>query len=107
MCTLHNFASKIEYYIEWGLAKFNDYLITNITNLKKYLEAPNDFFRIIENEDIEREEIQILKSIIKLKSFLKENDYDKIIEYAIDIFCFNYDFQIQKLIKEFPEDTKN
>lgn len=107
MCTLHNFPSKIEHCIEWGLAKFNDYFITNISNLKKYLEEPNDFFRIIENEDNESEQIQILKNIIKLISFLKENNYDKIIEYAIDTFCFNFDFQIQKLIKEFPEDTKN
>ena len=107
LCTLHNFPSKIEHCIEWGLAKFNDYFITNISNLKKYFDDPDDFFRIIGNEANENEQIDILKTIIKLKSILKENNYNKIIEYAIEIFCFNFNFQIKKLIKEFPENTRN
>ena len=107
LCTLHNFPSKIEHCIEWGLAKFNDYFITNISNLKKYFDDPDDFFRIIGNEESENEQIDILNTIIKLKSILKENDYNKIIEYAIEIFCFNFNFQIKKLIKEFPENTRN
>ena len=106
MCTLRNFPSKIEHCIEWGLSKFNDYFIINITNLKKFIDNPNDFYKNIKNED-RVEKSEILKSIIKLKSILKENNYDKIIEYAIEIFYNNFYFKIKDLIKEFPENTKN
>ena len=95
MYTLGNFSSKIELCIEWGLVKFIGYFINDISN---FIEDSTNFFKIIENKDNVFEKIQILKAIIKPKSILKENDYDKILEYSIEVFCNNFDFQIKKLI---------
>jgi len=107
LCTLRNFPSKIEHCIEWGLSKFNDYFINEISNFKKYIEEQDKFFTDLERAETDADKIEILKSTIQLKKILKENSYDKIIEYSIEIFCNDFDFQIQKLIKEIPKDSKN
>ena len=107
LCTLRNFPSKIEHCIEWGLNQFNELFTNRIEDLKRFLENKDEYFNYIEKEDTSAMIISKMKKIKKLLNIIEENNYDKIIEEAIQIFYENYIFQIQKLIEEYPKDCKN
>lgn len=63
MCTLRNFPSKIEHCIEWGLAKFNEFFVSPIEDLKNFLENKEQFFSVIQNEDTSTVIINKMKKI--------------------------------------------
>lgn len=107
LCTLRNFPSRIEHCIEWGLHKFNDFFNSPIEDLKKFLENKENFFKYLENEEMSSAIIYKLKHILKLLEIINENNFDKIIEEAIEIYCEYFIFQIKKLIEEFPSDHRN
>ena len=107
MCTLRNFPSKIEHCIEWGLDKFNEFFTSSIEDLKKFLENKESFFNIIQNEDTITVMIYKMKKIKKLLEIILENNYEKIIKEAIEIYYENFIFKIKKLIDEFPADHIN
>ena len=107
MCTLRNFPSKIEHCIEWGLNKFNIFFTSPVEDLKKFFENKNEFFNIIQNEESTDLMIKKMKEIKKLLEIIIENNFDKIIQNAIEIFYEEFNFQIQKLIDEFPHDHIN
>ena len=107
LCTLRNFPSKIEHCIEWGLDKFNEFFVLPIEDLKKFLENKEQFFSAIQNEDTNTVIINKMKKIKSLLEIIIENNFDKIIKEAIDIYHELFIFQIKKLIDEFPVDHTN
>jgi ubiquitin-activating enzyme E1 len=107
MCTLRNFPSKIEHCIEWGLNKFNDFFISPVEDLKKFLENKEEFFNYIEKEDTSDIIINKMKEIKKLLEIIIEDSFDKIIKNGIEVYFENYIFQIKKLIEDFPHDFTN
>lgn len=107
MCTLRNFPSKIEHCIEWGLNKFNIFFTSPVEDLKKFFENKNEFFNIIQNEETTDVMIKKMKQIKKLLEIINGNNFDKIIQNAVEIFYEEFNFQIQKLIDEFPPDHIN
>ena len=107
MCTLRNFPSKIEHCIEWSLDKFNEFFVSPIEDLRKFLENKEEFFNVIRSEDTNTIIINKMKKIKKLLEIIIENNYNKIIEEAIQYFHELFIFQIKKLIDEFPVDHTN
>ena len=107
MCTLRNFPSRIEHCIEWGLSKFNDFFYSRIEDLKKFLENKENYYSLMENEDTSTSMINKMKKIKKTLEIINENNFDKIIFEAVEIYYEYYIFQIQKLIEEFPIEHKN
>ena len=107
LCTLRNFPSKIEHCIEWGLDKFNEFFVLPIEDLKKFLENKEQFFSAIQNEDTNTVIINKMKKIKSLLEIIIENNFDKIIKEAMDIYHELFIFQIKKLIDEFPVDHTN
>ena len=107
MCTLRNFPSTIEHCIEWGLSKFNDFFSSPIEDLKKFLENKEEFYKLIENEETTSVMINKMKNTKKLLEIIVENNFEKILKDAIDIYHKNYIFQIKKLTEEFPADFIN
>lgn len=107
MCTLRNFPSKIEHCIEWGLAKFNEFFVSPIEDLKNFLENKEQFFSVIQNEDTSTVIINKMKKIKNLLEFILENNFDKIIKEAVELYHEHFIFQIKKLIDEFPIEHTN
>jgi len=107
LCTLRNFPSKIEHCIEWGLDKFNEFFVSPIEDLRKFLENKEEFFNIIQNEDTSTIIINKMKKIKKLLEIITENNFHKIIEEAVENFHELFIFQIKKLIEEFPINHTN
>ena len=107
MCTLRNFPSKIEHCIEWGLAKFNEFFVSPIEDLKNFLENKEQFFSVIQNEDTSTVIINKMKKIINLLEIILENNFDKIIKEAVELYHEHFIFQIKKLIDEFPIEHTN
>ena len=62
---------------------------------------------IIQNEVTTDVMIKKMKEIKKLLEIMNENNFDKIIQNAIEIFYEKFGFQIQKLINKFPSDHIN
>ncbi len=107
LCTLKNFPSKIEHCIEWALSKFNDFFTLPLEELKKYLDSKEDFYVYVQNEEITSIQISKLKGIKNLLELIKENNFEKILKQAVEIYNNNYDYNIELLLNEFPEDYKN
>ena len=107
LCTLKNFPSKIEHCIEWALSKFNDFFTLPLEELKKYLDSKEDFYAYVQNEEVTSIQISKLKGIKNLLELIKENNFEKILKQAVEIYNNNYDYNIELLLNEFPEDYKN
>ena len=107
LCTLRNFPSKIEHCIEWALDKFSEFFTIPIEEFQKFLEDKESFYDMIRKEGIASVQLNKLKEIKFLLDLIDENNFGKIIEKAVQIFYKNYDYNIQLLLKEFPEDFKN
>ena len=107
LCTLRNFPSKIEHCIEWSLSKFIEFFTIPIEELKKFLEDREDFYDMIRKEEITSVQINKLKETKNLLDLISQKNFGKIVEQAIEKFCYNYDYNIQILLNEFPEDYKN
>ena len=107
LCTLKNFPSKIEHCIEWALSMFNDFFSLPLKELKKYLNNKEDFYEYVENEESTTIKISKLKGIKNLLELIKENKFENILKQAVEIYNNNYDYNINLLMSEFPEDCKN
>ena len=107
LCTLKNFPSKIEHCIEWALSMFNDFFTLPVEELKKYLNNKEDFYQYVENEESTSIKISKLKGIKNLLELIKENKYENILKQAVELYNNNYDYNINLLMNEFPEDCKN
>ena len=107
MCTLRIFPSKIEHCIKWGLAKFNEFFVSTIEDLKNFLENKEQFFSVIQNEETSTVIINKMKKIKNLLEIILENNLDKIIKEAVELYHEHFIFQIKKLIDEFPIEHTN
>ena len=106
MCTLHNFPVLIEHCIEWGKELFNTYFTNNIIQLKNWAENKEKFYEKIKNEDL----LTQLESLLNIKNHLliiQDNNFDKIIELAVNKFTENFEHKINQLIIDYPEDLLN
>ena len=107
LCTLKNFPSKIEHCIEWALSKFIEFFTIPLEELKRFLDDKETFYKAIENEEITSIKINKLKEIRNLLELINENNFDKILKQAVEIYYKNYDYNINMLLLEFPADYKN
>ena len=99
MCTLHNFPSTIEHYIEWGRDLFNLYFNDYIIELKNFVENKEKFYEELSNKD---SLIQRLTNIKKLALIVESNDFDKCKEFAVKDYKELFANKINQLLKEFP-----
>ena len=99
MCTLHNFPSTIEHYIEWGRDLFNLYFNDYIIELKNFVENKEKFYEELSNKD---SLIQRLTNIKKLALIVESNDFDKYKEFAVKDYKELFVNKINQLLKEFP-----
>lgn len=107
MCTLHNFPSKIEHCIEWGLNKFTEFFTKPIEELKTFVTDKESYFNLISNEETTPVQISIMKETKNLLNIIEENSFDKIIKAAVYLYYDCFDYQINKLLFQFPKDYKN
>ena len=106
MCTLRNFPATIEHCIEWGRELFNLYFIDNIIELKNWAENKKQFYEKLKKED-SLTQLEILNNIKKHALIIQSNNFDKCIELAVKTFTENFDYKINQLLYEYPEDYLN
>ena len=102
MCTLRLFPSKIEHCIEWARDSFNGYFENIIIETKKFFIDKKSFIeKFNEEKNLER-----LTSIKVHIYFIIHKNLEKFVEYAMNIYTNNFDYNIRSLLISFPEDYK-
>ena len=100
MCTLKNFPTKIEHCIEFAKNVFNELFGQYIRDIKLVLDDEEQFKNII-NQINKSEELyltlEIYKNIIDILNYPTQYS---IIKFAIFIFIYYFDFNINLLLKE-------
>jgi ubiquitin-activating enzyme E1 len=107
MCTLHNFPATIEHCIEWGRNHFTESFTDIITDARKLIADPNQFYIDLKkdgNITYQLEKLNLIKKLIELS--LSQN-FEKCIEFAVEKFTEIFDHKIQQLLHNFPEDYTN
>ena len=107
MCTMHNFPAMIEHCIEWGRDHFNEYFTDVINDAKKLIESPDEFYNDLKKEGnvtLQLTKLSFVKDIVVLAA---ENNFDKVIEFAVKQYTENFDYRISQLLHNFPPDYKN
>ena len=107
MCTLRHFPSQISHCIEWSRDIFNDYFITTVNDIKNYFTNFEDFKENIKKEGSATQNLEKLDEEKKIIDFVINNDFDKVIEFAVKKYTDNFDWRIQQLLFNFPPDYKN
>ena len=107
MCTLRHFPSQITHCIEWSRDVFNDYFISTVNDMKNYFTNFNEYKETIKTEGSATQNIEKLNDQKKIINFVINNDFDKVIEYAVMKYTDNFDWRIQQLLYNFPPDHKN
>ena len=104
MCTLRLFPSNIEHCIEWAKDKFNEYFFDDIKNLKNFINNPKEYLNIIEDNEDKTEILSKIKILLEIKS---ENNIEKCVKLAENIFSEIFINDIEKIISMYPKDFKN
>ena len=107
MCTLRHFPSIITHCIEWSRDVFNAYFISTVNDIKNYFTNFETFKKNIEKEGSATQNLEKLLEEKIIIEFLINNDYNKLIEYAVKKYTDNFDYRIQQLLYNFPPDCKN
>ena len=107
MCTLRHFPSIITHCIEWSRDIFNAYFISTVNDIKNYFTNFETFKQNIEKEGSATQNLEKLLEEKIIIEFLINNDYNKLIEYAVKKYTDNFDYRIQQLLYNFPPDCKN
>ena len=107
MCTLRHFPSIITHCIEWSMHVFNDYFISTVNDIKNYFTDFEVFKEKIKKEGSATQNLEKLLEEKIIIEFLINNDYNKLIEYAVKKYTDNFDYRIQQLLYNFPPDYKN
>ena len=107
MCTLRHFPSIITHCIEWSRDVFNAYFISTVNDIKNYFTNFETFKQNIEKEGSATQNLEKLLEEKIIIEFLINNDYNKLIEYAVKKYTDNFDYRIQQLLYNFPPDCKN
>ena len=106
MCTLRHFPSIITHCIEWSRDVFNEYFISIVNDIKNYFTNFETFKDTLKKEGSATQNLEKLLEEKIIIEFLINNDYDKLIEYAVKKYTDNFDFRIQQLLYNFPPDYK-
>ena len=107
MCTLRHFPSQISHCIEWSRDVFNDYFITTVNDIKNYFTNFEDFKENIKKEGSATQNLEKLNEEKTIIDFVINDNFDKVIEYAVKKYTDNFDWRIQQLLYNFPPDYKN
>ena len=107
MCTLRHFPSIITHCIEWSRDVFNAYFISTVNDIKNYFTNFETFKQNIEKEGSATQNLEKLLEEKIIIEFLINNDYNKLIKYAVKKYTDNFDYRIQQLLYNFPPDCKN
>jgi ubiquitin-activating enzyme E1 len=107
MCTMHNFPAMIEHCIEWGRDHFNEYFTDVINDAKKLLENKDKFYDDLKKEGNTTLQLTKLKFIKEHVVLAAEKNIDKVIEFAVMQYTENFQYRIQQLLFNFPEDYTN
>ena len=107
MCTLKIFPNKIEHCIEYAKIIFTELFDLYIKDIKLIIEDENRFFNIL-NDEINNNDLYIKLEIYKYLYIIidKPNKY-LIIEFAIFIFKYYFEFNINNILKEQEIEFKN
>ena len=102
-CTLKNFPTKIEHCIEFSKNVFIEIFNQSIKNLKIILEDEEQFKSIL-NEITNSEELYLSLEIYKnFINIINNPSQYSIIKFAIFIFIYYFDYNINKLLKELKD----
>ena len=107
MCTLRHFPSQISHCIEWSRELFSDYFVSTVNDIKNYFTKFEDFKENIKKEGSATQNLEKLDEEKKIIDFVINNDFDKVIEFAVKKYTDNFDWRIQQLLYNFPPDYKN
>jgi ubiquitin-activating enzyme E1 len=107
LCTMHNFPAMIEHCIEWGRDHFNEYFTDVINDAKKLLENKDKFYSDLKKEGNTTLQLTKLKFIKEHVDLAAKQDIDKVIEFAVMQYTENFQYRIQQLLFNFPEDYTN
>ena len=107
MCTLRHFPSIITHCIEWSRDVFNDYFVSTVNDIKNYFTDFELFKKNIQSEGSPTQNLEKLLEEKIIIEILINNDFDKLIEYAVKKYTDNFDWRIQQLLYNFPPDSKN
>ena len=99
LCTMHNFPAMIEHCIEWGRDHFNEYFTDVINDAKKLLDLKKEG-----NTTLQLTKLKFIKEHVVLAA---EQNMDKVIEFAVMQYTENFQYRIQQLLFNFPEDYTN
>jgi ubiquitin-activating enzyme E1 len=86
---------------------FNDYFISTVNDIKNYFTDFEVFKEKIKKEGSATQNLEKLLEEKIIIEFLINNDYNKLIEYAVKKYTDNFDYRIQQLLYNFPPDCKN
>ena len=106
MCTLRHFPSQIEHCIEWSKELFNDCFISTINDIKNYFTDFELFKDNIKKEGSSTQILEKLEEEKKIINFVLNNDFDKVIQFALKKYTDNFDWKIQQLLFNFPPDYR-
>ena len=107
LCTMHNFPAMIEHCIEWGRDHFNEYFTDVINDAKKLLEDKDKFYSDLKKEGNTTLQLTKLKFIKEHVVLAATQNMDKVIEFAVMQYTENFQYRIQQLLFNFPEDYTN
>lgn len=100
MCTLKNFPTKIEHCIEFSKNVFNELFEQYIRDIKLILDDEKQFKNIL-NQINKPEELYLILEIYKnIIDIINNPTQYSIIKFAIFIFIYYFEFNINLLIKE-------
>ena len=102
MCTLRLFPSKIEHCIEWARDSFSGCFCNIISDTKEFFCDKNAFIEKY-NEGRNFDNLELIKEHIY---FVVNKNLEKIVEYAMNVYTNNFDYNIRSLLLSFPEDYK-
>ena len=106
MCTLRHFPSQITHCIEWSRDIFNDYFISTVNDIKNYFTNFEDYKENIIKEGSATQNLEKLIEEKYIINFIINNDFDKVIEFAVKKYTDNFDWRIQQLLYNFPPNYK-
>ena len=102
-CTLRYFPSRIEHCIEWARDAFEGYFSLYINDTKKFFVNNKELKEMF----YESKEINRLEAVKEYIFFIVNKNLEQLVEYSMKIYSNNFDFNIQSLLKSFPENYKS
>ena len=105
-CTLKSFPYKIEHCIEWRKSIFSGLFISEIRQLKQFLEEPKSFI----NNLISDANNAFIEKYINIKQLMiilnTQNKISKLVKYGLFNFNKLFNEKIKDLLKSYPFDKK-